>query len=97
MSSFPSRFTISELLLTTTYSPLTTPEAVAAVVTQVAVAVADGDGAAVIATGGIGLEHRKLLVARGQRKLPRVIGTQRNRRRRRQAADDRFWEPGEHL
>jgi hypothetical protein len=40
-----------------------TSHAVAAVVAQVTVAVADGDGAAVIATGGVELETGELLLA----------------------------------
>ena len=46
----PSHFTID----------LTTSHALPAVMAQVAVAVADGDGAAVVAGGGVGLELREL-------------------------------------
>jgi hypothetical protein len=44
---------------------LGTPHAVAAVVAEVAVAVADGDGAAVVTTGGVELEAGELLAADG--------------------------------
>src|SRR5437016_613614 len=40
-----------------------TPHAVPAVVAKVAVAVADGDGAAVVAGGGVELEARELIAA----------------------------------
>jgi len=43
--------------------PLRTPHTVAAVVAEVAIAVAHGNGAAVVATGGIGLEGGELFVA----------------------------------
>ena len=42
---------------------LGTPKTVAAVVTQIAVAISDSDGAAVSATGGVALKTRKLFVA----------------------------------
>ena len=44
---------------------LRTPHAVAAVVAEVAVAVADGDGAAVVAAGGVELEAGELVAADG--------------------------------
>ena len=51
---------------------LRTSHAVAAVVAEVAVAVADGDRAAVVATGGVGLERGELLAAeRGGRRRRR--------------------------
>jgi len=46
---------------------LRTPHTVPAVVTQVAVAVADGDGAAVVARRGIELEAGELIAADGAR------------------------------
>src|SRR5947208_1747862 len=45
---------------------LRTPHAVAAVVAQVAVAVADGDGAAVVAAWGVELEAGELVAADGR-------------------------------
>ena len=47
-------------------SVLRTPHAVAAVVAEVAVAVADGDGAAVVAAGGVELEAGELVAADGR-------------------------------
>ena len=47
-------------------APLGTAHAVAAVVAEVAVAVADGDGSAVVAGRGIGLEVGKLAAADGR-------------------------------
>ena len=44
---------------------LRAPHAVATVVAEVAVAVANGDGAAVVATGGVELEAGELLAAGG--------------------------------
>lgn len=45
--------------------PLRTPHAISAVVAEIAVAGADGDGAAVVAGGGVELEQRELLALRG--------------------------------
>jgi hypothetical protein len=58
--------------------PLRAAHAVAAVVAEVAVAVADGDSAAVVAGWGVGLERGELFVARGG--IGRHIGDDHERR-----------------